>query len=143
MQTYVQVLYGVQGLFISSEHVAREEFSAYLAGQDLNRHFPGVHGVGYMPLVGGGQREEHEAIVRRGGFRDYHIFPAGERPWYAPIVYLEPFNDSNRRAFGFDSASEPRRHATLEQARDSGQPAMSARIRLVQENGEVKNVHVA
>jgi CHASE1-domain containing sensor protein len=55
------------------------------------------------------------------------------RAWYAPIVYLEPFNENNRLAFGFDTASEPRRRAALEQARDSGQPAMSGSIRLVQE----------
>jgi len=135
MQTYMQVLYGVQGLFVSSEHVDREEFRAYLAGQDLSHHFPGMHGVGYMPLVGARQREEHEAIVRRGGHRGYHVFPDVERPWHAPVVYLEPFNASNLRAFGFDAASEPRRRATLEQARDSGQPAMSSVIRLVQETG--------
>nr|WP_315259644.1 CHASE domain-containing protein [uncultured Duganella sp.] len=136
MQTYVQVLYGVQGLFASSQLVDRDEFRTYLTGQDLNRHFPGVHGVGYMQLVDAGQRTAHEAFVRREGFPDYRIAPDGERPWYAPIVYLEPFNDNNRRAFGYDTASETHRRTALEQARDSGQPAMSARIRLVQEAGE-------
>ncbi|NYE63424.1 diguanylate cyclase (GGDEF)-like protein [Duganella sp. 1224] len=135
MQTYVQALYGVQGLFASSQEVDRDEFRTYLTGQDLNQHFPGVHGVGYIKLIGGAQREAHEALVRRQGFPDYRIFPAGERAWYAPIVYLEPFNDNNRTAFGYDTASEPRRRAALEQARDSGQPAMSAKIRLVQEAG--------
>ena len=67
MQTYVQVLYGVQGLFASSDHVDREEFATYLNGQDLNHHFPGVHGVGYIQLVGPRQVAEHEAVVRRGG----------------------------------------------------------------------------
>ncbi|WP_343731835.1 CHASE domain-containing protein [Duganella sp.] len=135
MQTYVQVLYGVQGLFASSLQVDRDEFQTYLTGQDLNRHFPGVHGVGYMQLIGPHQLAAHQAIVRRGGFPDYQVFPPGQRAWYAPIVYIEPFSGSNRRAFGYDAASEPRRRAALEQARDSGQPAMSARIRLVQEGG--------
>ncbi|HEX5343309.1 MAG TPA: CHASE domain-containing protein [Duganella sp.] len=135
MQTYVQVLYGVQGLFASSDHVDREEFATYLNGQDLNHHFPGVHGVGYIQLVGPRQVAEHEAVVRRGGYPAYRVFPAAQLPWHAPIVYIEPFNENNRRAFGFDTASEPRRRAALEQARDSGQPAMSAKIRLVQETG--------
>ena len=136
MQTYVQVLYGVQGLFASSQQVDRDEFRTYLTGQDLNRHFPGVHGVGFMQMVGKDQRAAHEAAVRRQGFPDYRITPDGERAWYAPIVYLEPFNDNNRRAFGYDTASETHRRSALEQARDSGQPAMSAKIRLVQEAGE-------
>ena len=136
MQTYVQVLYGVQGLFASSQLVDREEFRTYLAGQDLDHHFPGVHGVGYMPLVDAAQREAHEASVRREGFADYRIAPQGARAWHAPILYLEPFSDNNRRAFGYDTAAEPHRRATLEAARDSGQPAMSAKIRLVQESRE-------
>jgi len=135
MQTYVQTLYGVQGLFASSDHVNRDEFATYLNGQDLNHHFPGVHGVGYIQLVGPHQVDEHEAIVRRGGYPAYRVFPTAELPWHAPIVYIEPFSENNRRAVGFDTASEPRRRAALEQARDSGQPAMSAKIRLVQETG--------
>jgi diguanylate cyclase (GGDEF)-like protein len=135
MQTYVQTLYGVQGLFASSDHVNRDEFATYLNGQDLNHHFPGVHGIGYIQLVGQHQLEEHEAIVRRGGYPPYHVFPKTQLPWHAPIVYIEPFTENNRRAVGFDTASEPHRRTALEQARDSGQPAMSARIRLVQETG--------
>src|SRR4051812_5945730 len=33
MQTYIQVLYGAQGLFASSESVDPDEFRTYLAGQ--------------------------------------------------------------------------------------------------------------
>ena len=133
MQTYVQVLYGVQGLFASSAEVDRDEFRTYLAGQELDRHFPGIHGVGYMALVTPQRRAAHERAIRLGGYPDYRIRPDGARAWYAPIVYLEPFSDNNQRAFGYDAAFEAVRRAALEQARDSGQPAVSGKIRLVQE----------
>ncbi|USX27609.1 CHASE domain-containing protein [Oxalobacteraceae bacterium OTU3CINTB1] len=136
MQTYVQVLYGVQGLFYSSFEVDRDEFRSYLAGQELGRHFPGVQAIGYIRLIDGAQREAHEALVRRTDYRHYHLVPPGVRPWYAPTVYMEPFNESNRSAIGFDSASDPVRRAALEQARDSGQPAMTGRIGLVQDEGK-------
>ncbi|RFP25658.1 CHASE domain-containing protein [Duganella sp. BJB476] len=136
MQTYVQVLYGVQGLFASSAGVDRDAFRAYLAGQNLNLHFPGIHGVGYIALVAPAQRAAHERAIRLGGQPDYRMRPDGARAWYAPIVYLEPFDDNNRRAFGYDAASEPVRRGALEQARDSGLPAMSGKIRLVQEEVE-------
>ncbi len=137
MQTYVQVLYGVQGLFASSAEVDRNEFRAYLAGQNLNLHFPGIHGVGYMALVTPAQRAAHERTIRLGGHPGYRVRPDGARAWYAPIVYLEPFDDNNRRAFGYDAASEPVRRGALEQARDSGLPAVSGKIRLVQEQEQV------
>jgi diguanylate cyclase (GGDEF)-like protein len=136
MQTYVQVLYGAQGLFASSQSVEREEFRSYVGGQELNLHFPGIHGVGYLRMVRPDQLDAFTAMVRRQGDPDYHVFPPGARDWYSPVLYLEPFNDSNRRALGYDSASEPTRRAALEQARDSGRPAMSGKIRLVQEAGE-------
>ena len=136
MQTYVQVLYGVQGLFASSAKVERDEFRIYLAGQNLNLHFPGIHGLGYIALVTPAQRADHERALRQGGFPAYRIRPDGARDWYAPVMYIEPFSGNNQRAFGFDAASEAVRRAALEQARDSGLPAVSGRIRLVQEEVE-------
>ena len=136
MQTYVQVLYGVQGLFYSSLDVDRDEFRTYLAGQELERHFPGVQAIGYIRLVGAGQRAVHEGQARRGGPIDYRVFPPDAQAWRAPAVYIEPLNDSNRLALGFDSASDPVRRAALEQARDSGRPAMSGAVQLRQDLGK-------
>ena len=133
MQNYVRVLYGVQGLFYSSLDVDRDEFHTYLAGQDLGRQVPGVQAIGYIRLVDAGQRDAHEALVRRTDYPHYHIVPPGQRAWYAPTVYMEPLNDSNRRAIGFDSAADPVRRAALELARDSGLPAMSGSVGLIQD----------
>lgn len=133
MQTYIQVLYGVQGLYASSEQVDRDEFRSYLAGQGINDHFPGIQGVGYIELVDGAARASHESLVRRQGLPDYAITPAGARAHYAPVVYLEPASGSNLLAFGYDELAEPTRRAAIEQARDSGLPAMSAMLRLYQE----------
>jgi diguanylate cyclase (GGDEF)-like protein len=133
MQTYQQVLYGVQGLFASSDYVDRNEFHIYLAGQELNTHFPGIQGVGYMRFVPQAALARHVAELRREGFSAYDVYPAGERSGYSPIVYLEPFSGTNLKAFGFDPWHDPVRRAALAQARDSGLPAMTGKIRLVQE----------
>ncbi len=135
MQAYTQVLYGLQGLYASSDFVDRQEFHVYVQSLQLGQHFPGIHGVGFLGLVTRAQREAHVALLRQQGFAEYAIRPPGDRAVYTPVVYLEPFSGSNLRAFGFDSYSEPVRHAALDQARDSGQPAMTGRVRLVQESG--------
>jgi len=133
MQGYIQILYGAQGLFASSTFVEREEFHTYLERQELGGHFDGMQGVGYIRLVGGAQREAHEAQVRHEGFPDYAIHPPGQRNQYAPVTYIEPLAGANLLAFGYDSLSEPVRRAALEQARDSGLPAMTGKITLKQE----------
>src|SRR5690606_19068690 len=69
---------------------------------------------------------EHEAALRVEGFSDYTVYPAGVRESYAPVVFLEPMTDANRRMLGFDMASEPVRRVALEVARDQGEAVLSA-----------------
>lgn len=138
MQTYIQVLHGVQGLYASSQEVTRREFHAYLAVQQVDRHFPGIHGIGFLPLLSGAALARHEAGVRAEGYPGYVVRPHGQRAWHAPITYLEPLSESNLLAFGYDIGSEPVRRAALEQARDTGQAAMTGNIHLVQDGGSAQ-----
>ena len=138
MQTYIQVLHGVQGLYASSQDVARREFQAYLAVQQVDRHFPGIHGIGYLPLLPVAGLARHEAGVRAEGYPGYAVRPPGQRAWYAPITYLEPSSESNLLAIGYDIGSEAVRRAALEQARDTGQAAMTGKIHLVQDGGSTQ-----
>ncbi len=73
--------------------------------------------------------------VRAEGYPGYAVRPPGQRAWYAPITYLEPSSESNLLAFGYDIWSEAVRRAALEQARDTGQAAMTGKIQLVQDGG--------
>ncbi len=61
--------------------------------------------------------------------------PPGSRAQYSSIVFLEPFDARNRRAFGYDMYSEPVRREAMERARDTGRAALSGRVILVQEFG--------
>ena len=133
MRAYSEVLYGVQGLYASSQEVTRTEFHSYLAAQDFTRHFPGILGIGYVPLLPGADGARHAAQVRAQGLPDYAIHPPGQRSWQAPITYLEPDNPGNRSALGYDLWYEPVRRAALEEARDSGQVAMTGKLHLVQD----------
>lgn len=136
MQAYVQVLYGVQGLFASSDFVDRQEFHTYIERLELSQNFPGLQGIGYMRLVAGPQLAAHIATVQAEGFPDYAVAPPGRRSQYGPVVYLEPFAGNNLQAFGYDGLSEPVRRAAFEQARDSGLPTMTGKLLLKQESAD-------
>ena len=60
-----------------------------------------------------------------------------EKESYFPVSYIEPFI-GNEAAFGFDLSSNPTRLQTLEEARDSATPRISASITLVQEQAQQK-----
>lgn len=135
MLAHEQVLRGVQGLYAASEYVGREEFQTYVEALQLSADFAGMEGLGPLPLVTAAQKEVHEALVRKEGFADYAIQPPGERPLYAPLVQLEPSVRRNQRAYGFDAYTDPVRRAALDQARDSGSVAVTAKVTRLQETG--------
>lgn len=133
MEDYLQVLNGAAGLFRASESVSRREWHDYISALALDKTRPGILGTGFTLMVAPSERAEHEARIRAEGFPDYAIRPPGERPQLSSIIYLEPFVDDNLRAFGYDMFSEPIRQAAMIRARDTGQPAMSGKVILVQE----------
>src|SRR5690606_14613582 len=135
MQAHEKILRGAAALFAASDHVSRAEWRAYIAALELDRSLPGIQGTGFTRMISADQLAAHVAGVRAEGFTDYAIHPPGERDPYSSILYLEPFIDRNLRAFGYDMYSEPVRREAMERARDSGLPALSGKVTLVQEFG--------
>ncbi|MDA0233387.1 MAG: CHASE domain-containing protein [Proteobacteria bacterium] len=135
VQAYEQVLHGGAALFAASDHVGRSEWAAYVAALHLERSLPGIQGTGFTLMLLPAQLEAHVAAVRAEGFPDYTVHPPGYRDRYSSIVFLEPFDGRNRRAFGYDMYSEPVRREAMERARDTGVAALSGRVTLVQEFG--------
>jgi PAS domain S-box-containing protein len=139
---YKQVLQGTAALFASSQEVNRSEFRTYVTELRLGENYPGIQGVGFSKWLPAGERQRLVDSVRREGFADFAIRPEGVREAYTSTVYLEPFDTRNRRAFGYDMYSEPTRRAAMQQARDEGRPAISGKVRLMQENGEAEQAGV-
>ncbi len=141
-QTYLDDLYAIQGLFMASQHVDRDEFRQFVAGS-FQRH-PGVQALEWVPRVPAAEKERYLQQAWSDGFPSYQIFEKDangqrravtERDEYFPVYYLEPYL-GNEAALGFDLGSNQTRRDALELARDSGNPVASARIKLLQDTGE-------
>ncbi|HNY42717.1 MAG TPA: CHASE domain-containing protein, partial [Bryobacteraceae bacterium] len=133
MQEYEQVLRGGVGLFRGHEGLSREAWHHYVANLEIDTYWPGIQGIGYSVMIPAAQRDAFIQRIRREGFPDFTIKPEGVRDTYSSIVYLEPLDWRNKRALGYDMFSEPTRQAAMIQARDSGKPAVSGKVTLVQE----------
>jgi len=83
-----------------------------------------------MTAISPGKRFE---ITERDAQR--HLVPAADRPDYVPVGHILPLA-GNLPAIGFDIQSEPVRQETIQRARRSGQIALTAPIRLVQDEQE-------
>jgi diguanylate cyclase (GGDEF)-like protein/PAS domain S-box-containing protein len=136
LQGYEHVLRGGVGLFAASESVTRSEWRDYVASLGTQEQYPGIQGMGFALHVPAARLDEHLRTIRAEGFPNYVIFPPGARAEYTPIIYIEPFDWRNQRAFGFDMFSETNRRAAMERARDTGGTAISSKVTLLQEVGK-------
>ena len=131
-----QLLHSGAALFDASKTIDREEWRTFTHSLHLEQQLPGIQGLGFAQLIPRDQLAQHVQAIRREGFPDYQVKPAGERETYSAIIYLEPFSDRNLRAFGYDMLSEPVRRAAMERARDENTTTLSGKVILVQERGQ-------
>lgn len=132
----VQALRGVRGLFMASDDVSRQEFKTYYDNLLINRLYPGIQGVGYSEWLKPAELASFEKKIRAQGFSDFAVKPAGPRSQYSSILYLEPFDWRNQRAFGYDMYSEPTRQKAMHESVENNQPALSGKVTLVQETDQ-------
>lgn len=135
LNAYALILRGGAGLLSRPGGIGRQEWKDYVSTLRAGDSLPGVQGIGFAQLIPPDRRQAHISEVRAEGFPDYTVWPAGERDVYSAIVFLEPFNERNQRAFGYDMLSESVRREAMERARDTGEVTLSGMVRLVQETG--------
>lgn len=133
MDQYQLALRSGLALFKSSDHVSRQDWENFADTLYLNKHFPGIQGLGYSVMLHPEDVPGHEATIQQEGFPDYQVKPSGQRDMYSAIIYLEPFDWRNQRAFGYDMFSEPTRRQAMVRSRDTADFAASGRVTLVQE----------
>jgi diguanylate cyclase (GGDEF)-like protein len=134
MTAYEQVLRGGASLFATLGAVTRAQWHDYVGQLKLHDNYPGFQGIGYAEYVRPPEKAAFVQRQRSQGLDTYDIRPAGERDSYSPVTYLEPRSERNLKAHGFDMLAEPTRRAAMETARDTGQPAITAKLKLASES---------
>ena len=135
---FVALLKGGRGFIESTDNLNRKTFANYVESLELDVNYAGVQGIGYDKIILPGEREELVKQMKAEGFTDFKIFPETKQPLSQAVIYLEPQNEENKNAIGFDMSTEENRREALDRARDSGIAAASARIFLIQGEGNAK-----
>lgn len=134
------------GEVISNEDGVPPEAFQLFAQKALQR-FPMIQAIEWAPRVAALQRQAFETAQhsRFPGFQileyanDGKMRPAGKRPQFYPVTYLEPLS-GNEAAIGFDLSSSPARHAALEKTVRHGNVVATEPLRLVQERGQQNGI---
>lgn len=128
----LMLLSGV-AMFEASEKVTREEWRIYVKTLGLSRELDGVQGLGFSLWITPEKLHEHEMQMQKEGFINYRVKPEGNREAYTSIIYLEPFEGRNLRAFSYDMYSEPVRRAAMDLAMQTNNVTLSGKVTLLQE----------
>lgn len=136
LSVYEQVLRASVAMVYASDELTRSQFAIYVQSLQLNEYWPGIQGIGYSIPLRPEELASHVESIRNEGFPEYQIKPPGEREQYSSIIYLEPFDWRNRRAFGYDMYSNDVRRQAMDRARRTGLASTSGKITLVQETNQ-------
>ncbi|HYK04741.1 MAG TPA: CHASE domain-containing protein [Thermoanaerobaculia bacterium] len=141
--TYVNVLTGTRGLVVANPAIPRDALRGYIRSLNVHRRYPGVQGLGVTIRIPASSIPELEAEMRSGGYPEFRVWPSVDGPRagrdeVTAIVLLEPQDRRNRAAMGYDMSTDPARREAMDRSRDTGRPAASAPVVLVQEIDERK-----
>lgn len=132
---HIALLEGVQGLFSASSSVERNEFNAYFDSFKSPALFRGLVWVVYAQRIADTEKEQFIESVRNdisvnpAGNPDFTIHPEIKKEEYLPVKYFHPIN-VEKKVFGFDFFSDPKRSEVILQAVDSGQITASSLLDL-------------
>ncbi|WP_136414608.1 EAL domain-containing protein [Herbaspirillum sp. ST 5-3] len=137
-------LRSVNQLFVTAGLVSREQFRVFV--QPMLERYPYIQAFNFHRLISDAERPAYESEMRKRfpGFsvteiRDGKMVPAGTRPVYRVVDYIEPMQ-GNEKAFGFDSLSYSFQNAAIKRATETGLPAATGLLRLMQEKNTQQGV---
>ena len=134
MQTYLALLRGGAGFFAATDgRVTLAQFQAYAGRIDVRERYPGIQGIGYSLRIPAASRDSVLQSMQAQGQENFRFWPAGRGDERHAIVYLEPPDERNLNAMGYDMYSDPIRREAMARAWAEGEPAMSGVVTLVQE----------
>jgi len=132
INSYQNALQSGVAYFRSSEHISRSEWRSYVEQLHLLDNFPGINGMGWITSLTGDGKEAYLQRTRADGAKDFDIHPEDVKDGNYIITYIEP-EKTNKQALGLNIAFEKNRKQAADLSKDTGKPAITKRIILVQD----------
>ncbi|WP_417690275.1 CHASE domain-containing protein [Pseudidiomarina sp.] len=140
LRTYELMLRGAAGFYETTSEMNRNLWRTYSEKLRQDGLIAEVQGIGFAIYIEPEDVHAFNRRVRSEGFPSFNLHPESPREKYSSILYLEPFDERNQRAFGYDMYSEPTRREAMHRAAVTEQAALSGPVELLQEMGSAKQV---
>jgi signal transduction histidine kinase len=135
LKRYLALIHAVRGIAAAHLNMSLEQFRAYVKALDLRKNYPGIAGLGVAVRIKPEQKDEAIRKAHEKGLLSFHIWPDSDLPHLCPLIILEPADDRNLAALGYDLFAEPERRAAAQRAVETGEPAATGKLTSA-ENGE-------
>lgn len=134
IEQHVLLLRATLGMLqASGGEVSRPAFQRFIDSIDVQRRYSGIRGLGFAHLIRKGDEPIAEAEIERNYGQARKVWPGTDQDLRAPIVMLEPSDERNQIALGFDMYHEAVRREAMEAAMRTGSPRASGPVDLVQD----------
>nr|WP_272213017.1 CHASE domain-containing protein [Marinicella sp. W31]MDC2878955.1 CHASE domain-containing protein [Marinicella sp. W31] len=131
---HMSLLEATKAFFVATDgRVDRQAFKTYVEGLDTEGRYDGIQGIGFARMVYTGNETRAEDMIEQSYGGGIEIWPETDQEYRAAIVMLEPDNERNRAAIGFDMYSEPVRREAMADAFATDTPRASGPVELAQE----------
>ena len=128
-------LKGARGAYATSSSLSRRQFQAYVESRDLASEQPGIRGFGFVARVSREGLDAFVAAERADNAPGFAVHTQGDAADLFVVKFIEPISN-NHAALGMDLGQEPVRREAAERAMNTGQPALSGKLVLVQDSNQ-------
>ncbi len=133
LSSHVQFSRSCASFFMSSDSVTKDDWKDYVEKSKIAENLNGFQGIAYVMIVSNNQLENHTQRFKDVLSKNYTVFPSSTEEVYTPIVYIEPLQDRNIKALGFNVSTNPHMKKAIEKARDSNKTIVTDKVTLIQE----------
>ena len=133
---YGRLLLSASALYAVKGDISESEWRQFYDSNRVPEHYPAIVGFGFVEVISADNLDQYTEQVRNSGHPNFTLTPNTPRDEYTAIRYLEPQNEMNVKAYGFDMFSEANRRIAMANARDHAIVAMSAPVDLLQDEDQ-------
>ena len=136
---HISLLEATRAFFeAEGDQITKDKFASFVEHLDIRNRFDGVQGIGFSIIVKNGEEDVVRSELLANYGIDRGIFPESGEDVRTAIMMLEPADERNRAALGFDMYSESIRRKAMQEAAQSNHVRATTKVELVQEIDDQK-----
>jgi len=133
LNSHIQFTRSCTSFFMSSDTITKDDWKYFVEKSKIAQYLAGFQSISYIMIVPNNQLENHVQRFKKVFSNDFTVYPPSTEEVYTPITYIEPLQDRNIKALGFNISSNPLMKKALENARDSNKTMLTDKVTLIQE----------